>query len=151
MRGFVGSCLRVRTLAPLALAALIAASVLAATIPSEAAPGGRGKKGGDETLSVAPAGDVLAAAVASTSDESLVIGAYGEWYVVTGSGFEPNSPVFMGYHEPYCCAATTVWTDDDGNFTTMRTTGVPGLYTVNAQVKSGNKIKLAASVSFEVQ
>ena len=83
------------------------------TTDTDTGGGGRsgGSGGGPQLVVTLMGGEGVIAS--STS-----IRAGGDAYMVSGSGFAANSPVFLSYHEPFCCAATTVWTDGSGSFST---------------------------------
>ena len=132
----------------LALTAILMAAFLVLASSTEAAPGGKGKGGGkgggsDSTSSASSASLALQSASATLS-------ANGQSYGITGSGFAPNSIVYLSIHEPTCCGATSVGTDANGNFWFSRSTEGPGTYTVNASVLKRNKVVLVASISFAV-
>ncbi len=99
----------------------------------------RGKPGGGKTRDQTGTLTVAPASVAS-----------GDTYVVSGQGFRPDQPVFVAFHEPFCCASKQVWADADGRWTITRAAGGPATYTVNAYQYKGKKLVLVATVSFPV-
>jgi hypothetical protein len=78
--------------------------------------------------------------------------AWGEEdYVVHGTGFHPDEPVYLSMATPGCCAGDITVADGDGNFTMTRATGAPGTYEIKASQFSGKgKLTIMASVSFLV-
>lgn len=90
------------------------------------------------------------------SDASLVVspspvGAYGMEYVVTGSGFKPDTNVNVVISMPACCAFFTVVADGAGDMWFRYQTGDPGLYTVEAHQRlNGKKLSLVAQTTFMV-
>jgi hypothetical protein len=101
--------------------------------------GGHGKGGGrSSTASLVVEGDPFA--------------AWGEEvYVVHGTGFHPDEPVYLSLATPGCCAGDITMADGDGNFTMPRTTGAPGTYEIRAsQFSDKGKLTFMASVSFLV-
>ena len=132
---------------PLGLAAVLVA-VLAIGFGSagiDAAPGGNGQgkgnghgKGGSSPASMWVDGNPFA--------------AWGEEdYVVHGTGFHPDEPVYLSLATPGCCAGDITVADGDGNFTMTRTTGAPGTYEIKASQFSGKgKLTFMAAVTFNV-
>ena len=128
--------------------AVVLVSVMAIGFGStsiDAAPGGNGQgkgnghgKGGSSTASMSVDGNPFA--------------AWGEEdYVVHGTGFHPDEPVYLSLATPGCCAGDITVADGDGNFTMTRTTGAPGTYEIKASQFSGKgKLSFMASVTFSV-
>ena len=130
--------------------AVVLVSVMAIGFGStsiDAAPGGNGQgkgngnghgNGGSSTASMSVDGNPFA--------------AWGEEdYVVHGTGFHPDEPVYLSLATPGCCSGDITVADGDGNFTMTRTTGAPGTYEIKAsQFSSKGKLKFMASITFIV-
>ena len=76
--------------------------------------------------------------------------AVGSQYTISGSGFAPGSVVYFSYSEPFCCGATTLTADSNGEVGYVRKAGSPGAYTVNAYQYDRNKLVFRTKVSFDV-
>ncbi len=110
-----------------------------ATTPALAGKGGKGKgRGGKDTPS----------ATLSVSPDP--VSAWGGIYSVTGSGFMPNKVVSINTADPGCCLAFNVWADGSGNISFSRMAAAPGTYTIDAYQKSGKKLVLMGTISFQV-
>lgn len=102
--------------------------------------GGSGGGGGDKTTSTSASLTVSPSSVSS-----------GDYYYISGAGYQPNAQVFLSFHEPFCCASRSTWSDANGKISNLpRQTGASGTYTINAYQYSGSKLVLMATVSFVV-
>lgn len=120
----------------LALALIVVATLLA---PAAAIAARGGNKGGG--------GKTPPASMVVTPDP---VAAGGATYTVTGSGFKPNSIVYINEARPGCCSAFNVWADGAGRIEFTRSTGFEGTYTVKAMQKKKRRTVTMAVVSFEV-
>jgi len=127
----------VGTLALVALAAILLSAVALAG-DADAAKGGKGggaNNGSTATVWLEPA--------ASTYP------AYGYQFEVRGSGFNPNSAVYISLTPNGF--TSNVGADNNGNIAFSWSTGAPGTYTFAAyQDFQGHRYTVNASVSFQV-
>ncbi len=117
----------IKVAVPVAMAAvLVSVMAIGFGAPSiDAAPGGNGNgkaighgngngngNGGSSAASMWVEGNPFA--------------AWGEEdYIVEGTGFHPDEPVYLSLATPGCCAGDITVADGDGKFTMTRTTGAP--------------------------
>lgn len=132
---------------PLGLAALLV-SVLAIGFGSTSIDAARGGNGNGKANGHGNGGS----SAASMWVEGNPFAAWGEEeYVVQGTGFHPDEPVYLSLATPGCCAGDITVADGDGNFTMTRTTGAPGTYEIKASQFSGKgKLTFMAAVTFIV-
>lgn len=73
-------------------------------------------------------------------------------YTVTGSGFEPDSPVYFNVSDPSCCSFFTTWSDADGNIEVMLQSWLQGgVYLVEAYERNnGGHLLLSAEVTVTI-
>ncbi len=60
------------------------------------------------------------------------ISAYGESFMVKGSGYPAESLVHVSAADPGCCLAFNVGTDENGEFVILWISGAPGTYRFTA-------------------
>lgn len=78
------------------------------------------------------------------------VAAGGATYTVAGSGFTPNSIVYINEARPGCCLAYNVWADGAGRIEFTNSTGFAGTYTIKAMQKKKRRTVTMAEVTFEV-
>ncbi len=128
--------------------AVVLVSVMAISFGStgiDAAPGGNGQGKGNGH------GNGRSSAASMWVDGNPFAAWGEEDYVVHGTGFHPDEPVYLSLATPGCCAGDITVADGDGNFTMTRTTGAPGTYEIKASQFSGKgKLTFMAAVTFNV-
>lgn len=126
----------------LALVVVMIATLAFPVATALAARGGNGNRGGGGGGGKGPT-----ATLHVTPDP---VAAGGATYTVTGSGFTPDSIVYINESRPGCCLAFNVWADGGGRIEFTRSTGFAGTYTIKAMQKKKRRTVTMAEVSFEV-